>query len=125
MSFRQNWIFIQENLLKLEKWIGKLSKFNFMEVYREKLIMTYKELISFHQELLTRIINVGMTGEMEEINEIFEKDDQFQFDKEMFRGTKDQNLNLLLELHDNLEDTMNSFANINNITQKELDDFEE
>ncbi|WP_300436599.1 hypothetical protein [Christiangramia sp.] len=96
-----------------------------MEVYREKLIMTYKELISFHQELLTRIINVGMTGEMEEINEIFEKDDQFQFDKEMFRGTKDQNLNLLLELHDNLEDTMNSFANINNITQKELDDFEE
>jgi len=96
-----------------------------MEVYREKLIMTYNELINFHEELLTRIVNVGMTGELEEVNETFEKDDTFQFDKEMFRGTKDQNLNLLLELHDNLEDTMNSFANINNITQEELDDFEE
>ncbi len=96
-----------------------------MEVYRDKLIMTYNELINFHEELLTRIVNVGMTGELEDVNETFEKDNTFQFDKDMFRGTKDQNLNLLLELHDNLEDMMNSFANINNITQEELDDFEE
>ena len=96
-----------------------------MEAYREKLIMTYIEMINFHEELLTRIINVGMTGEMEKINQTFEKDDIFQFDKEMFRGTADRNLNLLLELHDQLEDSMNSFANINNITQEELDIFEE
>ena len=96
-----------------------------MKAYREKLIMTYNELINFHEELLTRIVNVGMTGEWAEVNKVFEKDETFQFDKEMFRGTEDQNLNLLLELHDQLEDTMNSFANINNITQEELDDFEE
>ena len=96
-----------------------------MEPYREKLIMTYNELIAFHEELLTRIVNVGMTGELEEINQVFEKDDTFQFDKEMFRETTDENLNLFLELHDQLEETMNSFANINNITQKELDDFDE
>lgn len=96
-----------------------------MEAYREKLIMTYNHLLEVHEELLTRIINVGMTGPLVEINETFEKDDQFQFDKEMFRETKDQNLNLLLELHDRVEDTMNSFANINNITQEELDGFEE
>ena len=93
-----------------------------MDAYREKLIMTYNHLLEIHEELLTRIINVGMTGPQVEINEIFEKDDQFQFDKEMFRETKDQNLNLLLELHDRLEDTMNSFANLNNITQEELQD---
>lgn len=96
-----------------------------MEAYREKLIMTYRELLKIDEELLERIINVGMTGEMAEINETFQKNDIFQFDKEMFRGTKDQNLNLLLDLHDNLEDTMISFVNINNITQEELDDFEE
>jgi len=96
-----------------------------MKIYREKLIMTYNKLINFHEELLTRIVNVGMTGELEDINKTFEKDETFQFDKEMFRGTEDQNLNLLLDLHDNLEDTMNSFANINNITQDELNDFEE
>ena len=96
-----------------------------MEAYREKLIMTYNHLLEVHEELLTRIINVGMTGPLVEINATFEKNDQFQFDKEMFRETNDQNLNLLLELHDRLEDTMNSFANINNITKEELDDFEE
>jgi len=67
-----------------------------MEAYREKLIMTYNHLLEVHEELLTRIINVGMTGPLVEINEIFEKDDQFQFDKEMFRETKDQNLNSLI-----------------------------
>ncbi len=96
-----------------------------MEAYREKLIMTYKELLAFHEALLTRIINVGMTGEMEDVNKVFEKNDTFQFDKEMFQGTDDQNLNLLLELHDQLENTMNTFANINNISQEELDNFEE
>lgn len=92
-----------------------------MEAYREKLIMTYQKLLKIDQELLERIINVGMTGELAEINEAFQKDDIFQFDKEMFRGTEDQNLNLLLDLHDNLEDTMSSFANLNNISQEELE----
>ncbi len=95
-----------------------------MEAYREKLIMTYRELLKIDEELLERIINVGMTGELAEINEAFQKNDIFQFDKEMFRGTKDQNLNMLLDLHDNLEDTMISFANLNNITQEELDELE-
>ena len=94
-----------------------------MEAYREKLIMTYRELLKFDEELLARIINVGMTGELVDINETFQKNDIFQFDKEMFRGTKDQNLNMLLDLHDDLEETMNTFANINNITSEELDDF--
>lgn len=39
-----------------------------------------------------------MTEELEEVRETFEKDDQFQFDKEMFRGTNDQKLNMLLDL---------------------------
>ena len=95
-----------------------------MELYREKLIMAYLEMDRFYDELLTRIINVGMTGEMQDINETFQEDETFQFDKEMFRDTSDQSLNILLDLHDQLEDTMNSFANINNITQEELDVFE-
>jgi len=95
-----------------------------MEPYREKLILTYNHLLEVHEELLTRTINVAMTGELEDIHSTFKPGDTFQFDKEMFRGTSDQNLKLLLDLHDDLENRMNSFANINNITEEELEDFE-
>ena len=43
----------------------------------------------------------------------------------MFQSTKDENLNLLMQLHDHLEDTMNTFTTINNLTQEELANFEE
>jgi hypothetical protein len=59
------------------------------------------------------------------VNKSFNEYDIYQFDKELFRDTNDRNLNLLLELHYRLEDTMNTWVNINNIIQEELDDFEE
>lgn len=96
-----------------------------MEPYREKLILTYKYLLEIHEELLTRTINVAMTGELEEINTTFKAGDSFQFDKEMFRDSRDVNVSSLINFHNDLENFMNSFANINNLTQEELDDFDE
>ena len=37
-------------------------------MYREKIILTYRHLLEVHEELLTRTINVAMTGEFSEIN---------------------------------------------------------
>jgi len=91
-----------------------------MEPYREKLILTYKYLLGVHEELLTRTINVAMTGELEDINSTFKPGDSFQFDKDMFRDTKDENVLNLITLHDDLEDVMNSLANINKLTEEEL-----
>lgn len=93
-----------------------------MEPYREKIIQTYKYLLEIHEELLTRTINFAMTGELEDINSTFKAGETFQFDKEMFRGTTDQNFRLLLVLHDDLENRMNSFANINGLTEEELEE---
>lgn len=93
-----------------------------MTAYREKIILTYRHLLSVHEELLTRIINVGMTGEYAEINNAFEPDDTFKFELEQFRGTKDVNLNKLIAFFDELENVMNSLANINAITEEELKD---
>ena len=61
-------------------------------MYREKIILTYRHLLEVHEELLTRIINVGMAGEFAEVNSVFEAGDEFQFDPEMFRETTDINL---------------------------------
>ena len=90
--------------------------------YRNKIILTYRALLETHEELMERIINVGMTGQYAEINSCFEKGDSFKFDLEMFRDSKDQNLQLLLELFDELENVMNTLANVNGITEEELED---
>ena len=96
-----------------------------MTVYREKILMAYKYLLEVHEELLTRTINVGMTGEMADINKTFIKGDTYNFDVEQFRGTPDINLNKLIGFYDELENLMNSLANINGITEEELDDITE
>jgi len=92
-----------------------------MSVYREKIILTYKYLLEVHEELLTRTINVGMTGELAEVNRVFAVGDTYNFDVEQFRGTPDINLNKLIGFYDELENLMNSLSNINGITEEELD----
>ena len=94
-------------------------------MYREKILLTYKFLLKTHEELLTRTINVGMLGELAEVNKVFAVGDTYNFDIEQFRGTPDTNLTLLVDFFDKLEDLMNSLANINAITEEELDEFEE
>jgi hypothetical protein len=96
-----------------------------MSVYREKILMAYKYLLEVHEELLTRTINVGMTGEMADINKTFIVGDTYDFDVEQFRGTPDINLNKLIGFYDELENLMNSLANINSITEEELEVLED
>jgi hypothetical protein len=96
-----------------------------MKPYREKIMMTYKFLWDTHEELQTRTINLGMTGVMEAVNSVFIAGDSYRFDMDQFRGTTDANLNLLLEFFDNLETLMNSMANLNGITEEELEEMEQ
>lgn len=91
-------------------------------LYRDKIILAYRALLETYEELMDRIINVGMTGEFAEVNETFQVGDSYKFNLLQFRGTKDTNLNLLLKLFDELEEVMNSLANINGITEEELED---
>ncbi len=94
-------------------------------MYRDKILLTYKFLIKTHEELLTRTINVGMLGELAEVNKVFAVGDTYKFDIAQFRGTQDTNLNMLIDFFDSLEDLMNSMANINAITEEELEQFDE
>jgi hypothetical protein len=50
--------------------------------------------------------------------------DTYNFDIEQFKGTSDTNLNKLIDFYDELENLMNSLANINVITEEELEEFE-
>lgn len=96
-----------------------------MKPYREKILLTYKFLLETHEDLQTRTINVGMTGVMADVNSVFKEGDTYSFDMDQFRGTTDTNLNKLLDFFDELETLMNSLANLNDITEEELEEMED
>ena len=93
-----------------------------MTAYRENLLSTYKYLISLRGDLITHSLNLAMTGELKDLNEAFDIGDTYNFDIEQFKGTSDVNLNRLIEFYVELEKLMNSMANINAITEEDLED---
>jgi hypothetical protein len=93
-----------------------------MSDYRENIISTYQYFISVRNELITHSINIAMAGELKEIDQVFEVGDTFAFDIDQLRGSNDINLNNVIDLYDKLELLMNSTANINAITEEDLED---
>ncbi len=63
-----------------------------------------------------------MTGEFEEMNNTSREGDTFKFDLQMFRNSKDPNLQLLMNFFDELGSLRNSMVTINGITEEELED---
>ena len=92
-----------------------------MTPYRQNLALTYNVLLEMHEKLFTRIINLEMQGDLADISHSFQVGDSYQFEMEQFRDSRDPNVQLLVAFHDQLEETMDTLANINVITQQELE----
>lgn len=88
--------------------------------YRKRLIEAYKSLITIRENLFTNSLNIAMAGELKEIDNVFEDGDTFTFEIEHFKNTNDINLTKLIEFQEQLDDLMNSIANINAIKETEL-----
>ena|SRR5690554_382038 len=91
-----------------------------MDRYRQKLIMSYLFLNSMQEKLIDQIINVGMAGVYKDIGDTFIKDDEYVFEIVQFRGTNDASLNFLLEIYDQLQNSMDSIIFENDIQDSEL-----
>jgi len=91
-----------------------------METYREKVIMSYFGIKTSQEDLLDRIINVGMEGEYKEIGKTFSPEDSYVFDIVQFRNTDDITLNTLLALYDAMEKAKDLIINVNAITEEEI-----
>lgn len=92
--------------------------------YHENILITYRRLLDFHEKLFTRIICVGMSGELKEIQDAFQVGDSYHFEIEQFQDLEDVNVKQLVNLYDRLEEVMNSIANLNGITEEDLDGLE-
>ncbi len=82
--------------------------------------MSYLFLQAAQEDLVDRIINVGMTGVYKDIGETFLKDDKYVFDIVQFRGTDDFNLICLLDVYDEMDHSMDLLLSENGITDEEV-----
>ncbi len=91
-----------------------------MDTYREKVIMSYLYIRTAQEDLMDRIVNVGMAGEYQDIGKTFSPDDYYDFDIVQFRDTDDVTLNTLLNLFDEMEAAKDLIKNVNAITDEEI-----
>lgn len=89
-------------------------------LYRNRLISVYENLIDYRNELFSDALNMAMAGDMKEIDHRFGTVDSFTFSIEHIDDSKDINVRKTLALLEQLEDTMDSLANINVIKESEL-----
>lgn len=91
------------------------------DIYRTHLITAYQNILDFKSELFTDALNIAMAGDMKEVNEAFEEGDVFTFSMEHLENSNDANLQKLVELLKNIDNTLASLSNLNNIQESELD----
>ncbi|WP_373521367.1 hypothetical protein [Aquiflexum sp.] len=84
-----------------------------MDNYKLRLSDACLAVSKARNELFTAMINVGMSGEFRELDELFEEGDFFQFEKLHFQDCKDINLGILMGLIEKLDETHSKLVNLN------------
>lgn len=93
------------------------------EIYRQELLNTPFILSETLNELENIIINLAMSGELSEINDQFEENDNMDFKYEDFRGLTDYNVKLIYEVYDFLETKRSELINVNSLGDDDELDF--
>lgn len=87
--------------------------------YRLQLIATVNNLIEIEASIFTNLVNVAMSNELKDIDDVFEIGDEYGFTLEHFEKSNDQNVVKLVSLIKQLRQTVESIMNINNITESD------
>lgn len=82
--------------------------------YRSQLIKTQKVFNNMGQELFTCLVNVAMSGELNDTDD-FEVGDVLNFKESDFRSVDDQNVQLIIKVLDAIGRSCASMININNL----------
>ncbi len=83
--------------------------------YKVSLEESCQAIATARHEIFSTLINVAMSGEYAEIDDLFEVGETVLFDTTYFQHCQDINLQKLLELVHNLEITHDSLTNINGL----------
>lgn len=94
-----------------------------MSMYRNIVIESIVDLTDQQNIVFTQILNLSMFGEMKEYNQLFEVGEIVDFEIGHFEDSTDVNVQNLIRLFHTLGETIQSLANLNSISQEEIDNF--
>lgn len=90
--------------------------------YRNNLINAVHRLEKCNVLLYDAAVNVFMSGEHPELNDLMEEGDVFEFSIEMLETAEDQNVKMFIPLIKTTWEALHSLKNLNAITEEELED---
>jgi len=83
--------------------------------YTEEIKETVRVLANTRQQLFERALNLAMKGPLEDIDEVFELGDVYDFKLAHLDNTTDINLQKLVDLIKEVEKTADSIVNLNDL----------
>lgn len=94
---------------------------NHHDPYKQCIIETINKLNDSGQEVFSQALNLAMSGENKALNDKFEAGDEVRFNMEDLESVNDANVQKLVGLLNSMEETMNSLANLNGLSEEDLE----
>lgn len=83
--------------------------------YRQALTDAVSDLVNIRSRVFDILFQLAVTGELKEWAETVPVGESHIFTKEMFEGCNDANMQMIVKLLNDIENTVDSLCNINKI----------
>ena len=94
---------------------------NHHDPYKQCIIETINKLNDSGTEVFSQALNLAMSGENKDLNDKFEAGDVVKFNMEDLESVNDANVQKLVGLLNSIEETMNSLADLNGLSEEDLE----
>ncbi|MFN3800184.1 hypothetical protein [Belliella pelovolcani] len=91
-----------------------------MKTYKEQIIDTINELSEARNKVFGLLVSMAMSNDLKEIDDAFEIGDVFNFEYAHFEDLVDPNIQALISLSKQMDQTIETMMNINGIKANEV-----
>ena len=91
-----------------------------MQNHREKILEVIQNLIEAREIIFTQIVNLAMSGELKHLENAFDVGDEYDFKLKHFETVEDINVQKLVRLCKNTEETIFTIMDLNGISENEV-----
>ena len=88
--------------------------------YRKRLIETINIILESEEQFFSASVYLLLSGELKEIDEVFEVGDVYEFNLNHFKTSDDVNVKQMSELIEKIRGTVEFLMNVNNINDDDL-----